>query len=94
MTITISKHFVKVAMEEDENGNAPSGYWALSADGKGTKVATVDGVEQLRDARWGQEVYIGSYVSDRTGNVGGWFTIPQIYNFAQRSMYGLAIGGR
>jgi hypothetical protein len=94
MQIGIYKKFVKTAMEEDEFGNAPAGYWALQADGNGTRIATVDGVEQLRQGEWAQEVYIGSYVSDRTGQVGGWFTIPQIYSFAQRSMYGLSIGGR
>jgi hypothetical protein len=91
MDITISKHFVKVAMEQDEFGNAPAGYWSITADGKGQKIATVSGVEQIRDGEWSKEVYIGSYVSDRTGNAGGWFTIPQIYSFAKRGMYGLEV---
>ena len=94
MTIEICKCFVTTAMEEDEYGKAPAGYWAFTANGKGTKVATVDGVDQIRDGDWAQEAYIGSYISDRTGQAGGWFTIPQIYSFAQRGMYGLSIVGR
>ena len=91
MKIEIRKQFVKTAMEEDKNGYAPAGYWALQADGKGTPVATVDGVEAIRDGAWAQEVLISSYVSDRTGEQCGWFTIPQ--NLLVCSAWDVRVGG-
>lgn len=91
MDITIYKSFVKTAMEEDQFGHAPSGYWALTADGKGKAIARVTGVDQLRDGDWAQEAYIGAYVNERTGETGAWFTIPQTYSFAKRGMYGLEV---